>query len=155
MKKGILFCAFFGFLAFFFHFTHFVINQSYSLPYKYFIVFKGIEAFRDDFVSIKGHKPLYIEGDIGFVKRLIGLPGDSIVVKQDRCFVNHRFVGFIRKTAREGTDLRPVSFKKIPQGYVFVMGDSWDSYDSRYASFGLVKKEHLQGKAFPLWRMSS
>jgi conjugative transfer signal peptidase TraF len=155
MKKGILASVFFGFLAFFFHCTHFIINQSFSLPYKYFIVFKGIETFKNDFVSIKGHRPLYVEGEIGFVKRLVGVSGDSIVVKQNRCFVDHKFVGFIRKKTREGRDLRPINFKKVPQGYVFVIGDSWDSYDSRYASFGLVKKEHVQGKAFPLWRISS
>lgn len=95
-----------------------------------------------------------------FVKRVIGLPGDVIEIKEKEVYVNGKKLiepyvvhsdnwdtGFPRD------EYGPV---KIPPESLFVLGDNRDSSeDSRY--WGYVPKENIIGKAFliywPPWRI--
>lgn len=51
-------------------------------------------------------------------------------------------------TLKLGRPLTPLISQVIPQGYVFVAASASGSFDSRYAEFGLVKFEHLQGRTW-------
>lgn len=89
-----------------------------------------------------------------YVKRLIGLPGDTIEVKDDILYLNgiatnepyleplkNEFNG----TFTENFNLRnTIGIETIPEGFYFVMGDNRPgSGDSR--QFGLVPIESVQG----------
>ena len=83
------------------------------------------------------------------VKRIIGLPGESIEYKHDKLYVNGKVVEdeFASITDRFSIE-KLYKTKKIPNGYYFVMGDNRNvSLDSRDKRLGFVKKEDIVGKA--------
>lgn len=84
-----------------------------------------------------------------FIKRIIAIPGDSVVVTSEGTFINGEKQ--IETFVTHGSD-RPASTTLKADEY-FVMGDNREvSYDSR--SWGILKKEHIQGRVifrlFPL-----
>ena len=88
--------------------------------------------------------------DRATIKRVIGLPGDSISVWDGVLRVN----GEPRRESYVDYELTDSTFfgpEEIPAGYVFVMGDNRiNSEDSR--TFGPVPEEDLRGRAFlRLW----
>ncbi|WXR61345.1 signal peptidase I [Peptostreptococcaceae bacterium AGR-M142] len=80
------------------------------------------------------------------IKRVIGLPGDHIVVENGDVYVNDLKLdeNYINGDYTQG-DVDVV----IPENHLFAMGDNRpNSLDSRSSSVGLVDKEELVGKAF-------
>ena len=94
-----------------------------------------------------------------FIKRIIGLPGEHIMVKDETLFVNGEEVEelFLAERMEEmeshqvltrDFDLKslPGGHETIPDGYVLVLGDNRnDSTDSR--SLGLISMDQIVGKA--------
>ena len=82
------------------------------------------------------------------VKRIIGLPGETLEYKDGFLYINGKrthddFVNFTRDFTLEDVTGK----KKIPEGYYFVMGDNRrNSLDSRDPRVGLVKKSDIIGK---------
>jgi signal peptidase I len=91
--------------------------------------------------------------DKELVKRVIGLPGDSVQGKDGSVYINdHKLVEPYVRAACHGTE----SFAKIsvPEDKIFVMGDNrCDSYDSRF--FGPISQKLVVGRAFArIWPFS-
>ena len=116
-----------------------------------------------------------LDPSLNFIKRVVGLPGDSVVYRGKKLFINGAEVARIdggefsfgsppRAAARRlealgdtphailldpqalGRDSRAL----VPPGHYFVMGDNRDhSNDSRYWRF--VPEDHVVGKAFFIW----
>ncbi len=85
-----------------------------------------------------------------FVKRLIGLPGETVEVRLERgdgyVFVNGRKLDepYIGEGRRSGEEFGPV---KVPENGYFMMGDNRSqSCDSR--EWGSVPRDNLIGKVF-------
>ncbi|PGZ98598.1 signal peptidase I [Bacillus pseudomycoides] len=90
------------------------------------------------------------------VKRVIGLPGDTIEYKNDVLYVNGKAVAepYLDEYKKQlsGGQLTPdftleeiTGKKTVPEGYVFVLGDNRQvSKDSR--AFGFVSEEQIVGK---------
>jgi signal peptidase I len=97
-----------------------------------------------------------LEEDRYLVKRVIGLPGDSIEVKEGMLYRNGKMVmeEYINTQIEDG-NYGPVM---VQPGTVFVMGDNRHrnaSRDSRYESVGLVSFAQIDGKVeLILWRPS-
>jgi len=98
-----------------------------------------------------------------FIKRVIGLPGETLEMKNKRIYINGKpldepYVHFIEPPQSPSayaevvsSDLRerygPIT---IPAGKYFMMGDNRDnSEDSRY--WGLLSQDDVKGKAVMIY----
>lgn len=89
--------------------------------------------------------------DIEFIKRIIGLPGDTIMIKSEEIYVNGRQLHENYISAKtplwEGGFIKDGEEKIVPQDKLFVMGDNRPrSSDSR--EFGFVDIESIIGQVF-------
>ena len=101
--------------------------------------------------------------EIDFVKRVIGLPGETISIENKRIFVNGERLDepyVVHDDAHvypsseflpEGHRLRDqMQSFNVPEGQYFVMGDNRDhSSDSRY--WGTVPRTMIKGRAFMVY----
>ena len=85
-----------------------------------------------------------------FIKRVIGLPGETIEIKENVVYIEGEPLDepYLTEEARSSNgDLEPTT---VPDGEVFVMGDNrGNSADSRYG-LGTVPLDLVIGKAFVL-----
>jgi len=84
-----------------------------------------------------------------FIKRVIGVPGDTIEIKDGRVFVNGELQNekYIFEQTRGSYPLATV-----PAGHIFVMGDNRNnSEDSRFNDVGFVPYELIKGKAIVIF----
>ncbi len=88
--------------------------------------------------------------DVDFVKRVIGLPGDVVEVREGYAIVNgvpldEPYVKLAERGRHGSTGPR-----RVPAGHYFVMGDNRDnSNDSRV--WGFVPRSVIKGRAFFVW----
>ena len=92
-----------------------------------------------------------------FIKRLIGLPGDRVEVRNKTVYINdqpliepytqHIDPNVLPHQSQPRDNLGPLT---VPADSYFVMGDNRDqSLDSRF--WGFVKREKIKGKAFLIY----
>ncbi|MBP9758290.1 signal peptidase I [Candidatus Dojkabacteria bacterium] len=87
-----------------------------------------------------------------FIKRVIGLPGDEIEIKDGYVYVNSRKI----KEDYIPSDVMTRSFDRgegmvniVPENRFFLMGDNRDnSQDSRFNIIGFVHRDYIKGKVF-------
>ncbi|MBP9815997.1 signal peptidase I [Candidatus Woesebacteria bacterium] len=89
--------------------------------------------------------------DIDFIKRIIGLPGDKIMVEEGQVYLNgspltEKYI-LGNTQVHEGGFLRSGQAVTVPTGHLFVMGDNRArSSDSR--TFGPIPQQDIIGKVF-------
>jgi type IV secretory pathway protease TraF len=105
MKKGGFIILILGALGVFFYKTTLAVKQSSSVPYSYFLILKGMEAKKGEFVSFKNHRPSYVPSSLPLIKRLVGVAGDPIEIKGSQCFVAGIKVGSLRQKTKQGQTL--------------------------------------------------
>ncbi len=87
-----------------------------------------------------------------FSKRIVGLPGDTVMLKDGQLYINGRILdesAYLDNSmyTNGGDFLKEGESKEIPEGEYFVCGDNrTHSSDSR--TFGSISKEDIKGKAW-------
>jgi signal peptidase I len=88
-----------------------------------------------------------------FVKRVVGLPGDRVEIKDGLVRINGRPLHEVYPTALPGGDRACASNygpEVVPRGAVFVLGDNrCNSEDSRF--FGFVPIKNIVGRALAVY----
>lgn len=118
--------------------------QDRVMVNKFIYLFK--KPAHGDVVVFK--PPAIIGQHEDFIKRIIGLPGDTIEVKEGKVFRNGK--ALIEPYIKEAPNYEygPV---KVPANALFVMGDNRNqSYDSHLWN-GWLTYDHLKGKAFMIY----
>jgi signal peptidase I len=147
-----------------------------NLQDKEFVFLNKIASYkRGDVVVFDARQedPRIADGEKDYVKRIIGVPGDTVAYRNGNLYVNGKQVNqdFISASERkEGTGMsfgttwslktlssgnnwqaKDRNHTTVPKGEYFVMGDHRSvSNDGRY--FGFVDKKHITGKVVvPFW----
>ena len=100
-----------------------------------------------------------MEPERDFIKRVIGLPGETLELKKKVVYINGQplkedYVHFLVPIGAGGLeamdkrdDYGPVT---VPEGYYFAMGDNRDnSQDSRW--WGFLSRDYIKGKALMVY----
>lgn len=99
-------------------------------------------------------KPNGNENSHYYIKRVVGLPGETLQIIDGKLQILDekqeavRWEEVVKTEAIEyaGVAAEPI---KLDSDEYFVLGDNWNfSEDSRYADIGNVKKEDIEGKAW-------
>lgn len=84
-----------------------------------------------------------------YVKRIIGLPGETVQIKGSKIYINNKVLKehYGKEPIEDpGRAAKPI---KLKNDEYFVMGDNRNiSKDSRYPSVGNVKRANIGGKVF-------
>ena len=105
---------------------------------------------------------------VNYVKRVIGMPGDTVEYKDDQLYINGEAVAesYLNQYKKEWQDagntepltedftLEEVTGQTtVPDNTYFVLGDNRQvSKDSRFKEVGFIPKENIIGKAkFSIW----
>lgn len=122
------------------------------------IAVRNFTPKRNDVVALIAPKAANdVPGSV-YIKRVIGLPGDKLVSKNDKMYVNGKLISEpylnnkYKKADNDAGQTYTTNFTvKVPKGYYWVMGDHRDiSRDSHI--FGPVKRKNLMGKVvFRYW----
>lgn len=108
------------------------------------------EVRRGDIVVFKFPE----EPEKDYIKRVIGLPGDTLEIRNRQVFINGQPLSEPYKIHRnpKGLNFDQDDFPPthVPENALFCMGDNRDnSRDSR--SWGFVPRDNLKGRAFMVW----
>lgn len=116
------------------------LGYRYGSPKRGDIIVLKVKEGENNFVGIPDPT------EVDFIKRVIGLPGETVDIKEDGVYINGKKLDepYTKgKTLPKSTIKFP---KVIDEGKVFVMGDNRErSSDSR--DIGLINISDIRGKA--------
>ena len=88
-------------------------------------------------------------GKESYIKRVIGLPGDHIEIKDGKVYINDAELDepYLQPEVTTNVELNQYHDLVVPENCVFVMGDNRDhSTDSR--AFGCIPLDKIEGKVW-------
>lgn len=126
-------------------------NNDVGLTDRVFYKLFGINRF-DIIVIDRG-------GDVYYVKRVIGLPGETIIYYQsedgDKLYINNKYIKeqFLTNEAKDKTCIATsnlcVTGVTLGKNEYYVLGDNRsNSLDSRFESIGNIKYSDIIGRGF-------
>ena len=101
--------------------------------------------------------PYRYEENTYYIKRIIGLPGETVEIREGQVYINGSLLEEDYGNARmenAGTAAEPI---RLGEDEYFVLGDNRNhSEDSRYPKVGLIHRADIVGRAWiRIWPLSS
>lgn len=91
----------------------------------------------------RGDVILFQTPDGVFLKRIVGLPGESVELVNGHVFIDSRPLDESEYVTVYAGDMAPLA---VPEGSLFVLGDNREQmYDSRLESVGCIPFEQIEG----------
>lgn len=137
--------------------SNLVISYGESISGKVFLKASVDSLNKNDYVIVQtSPDDIFSKGSL-ITKKVVCSPGDVLEVVGYDYYCNLEYLGRAKLKSKTGipvTPYNPCGFGitckyVIPEKFYFVMGESKDSYDSRY--FGLVPKEKIVAKLHKIW----
>ena len=124
-------------------------SYGLKIPFTDKYLYKGDDPARGDVIIF----PYPNNPDVDYIKRVVGIPGDVIEVRNKQFYRNGQPVRESYAIHSDPDGIEPVRDNygpiTVPPGKYFVMGDNRDnSMDSRF--WGLVDRDAIKAKA---WRI--
>lgn len=127
--------------------AHFRLNASHSLPQTLFLAVNSSCPFEKGNIVSIDHP--YLKLTVG--KIIAGIPGDRILINDQTLFINDKEIGKIQTTSKSGKTYTAIHEGFIDQGCYFVYTPHPESFDSRYAEFGLIREEWIAEVLWPIF----
>ena len=105
---------------------------------------KAVYEERQNFLDVINKDFLEVD-KISLIKRVIGLPGDHIQIKDGSVYLNGKKLEESYISSEVSTESFILNDFTVPEGYYFMMGDNRErSSDSR--TLGCIPKNKLEGR---------
>ncbi len=136
---------------------YFMASNSHNLVwnltesvYFHFAYYEDGPIDKGEYVEFEFSHPIVREGEtVRLTKRVACMPGDVLTTKGRYLFCNDKFLGEALPKTESGKLLDAFVLNDvIPEGFVYLSGDSENSFDSRY--WGLMDISNLH-RVVPLW----
>ena len=85
--------------------------------------------------------------NVSFIKRVIGLPGDAVKIRDGRVYVNDRQIDSLAGETPPAAPFGPVI---VEPGRLFMLGDNLGAGDDSRV-WGTVPERNLEGRAWLVW----
>ena len=127
-----------------------------TLPYPtYLLIDRAAIEFEQPYRGevIMFHHPPHSTKDDPLLKRIIGLPGDTVVIKDSKVYINNKPLSEPYLKVKTLGNFGPYH---VPKNSYFVMGDNRNnSFDSRYWQDHYVPRANIIGRVdavlWPVW----
>ncbi|PID74036.1 MAG: signal peptidase I [Desulfobacterales bacterium] len=128
-------------------------SYGIKIPFTHIMIMEFAPPERGDIIVFEFPD----DPDKDFIKRVMGVPGDTIEIRDKQLFVNDRPANYPQAVFKD-INILPGALQRrdnmpkltVPAGKLFVMGDNRDrSYDSRF--WGTVDIAAVRGKAFMIY----
>ena len=135
---------------------HILVNKfiyGIKIPFSQKTLFPVSKPKHDDMIVF-----IYpVDKSKDFIKRVIGLPGDTIEIFDRKILINGKpykdsygYYSNRKKDPRHSLEEAHYGPIHVPENHLFVMGDNrYNSYDSRF--WGYVPLKSVKGKAFIIY----
>ena len=105
---------------------------------------------------VRGDMISFRTADGAFIKRIVGLPGETVEIAGGRVYINSSPLDESAYANQFLGDAAPVT---VPEGSVYVLGDNRRKvYDSRLSSIGCIPYDRIDGvlrfRVFPIARFT-
>lgn len=151
----LLICIIISFIATIYLRNKIYINNSPRVPVGFYLKKEQDIYFKDNIVFFKvpdnvrrflKELNLIKEENKYILKKIGGVEGDHIVIKDKKLYINDVFIYEVIEHTFHKIPLNPIENLDyiLKEDEYFLIGDLKESYDSRY--FGVVKKEQIEEK---------
>jgi len=133
--------------------NHTALSPTDSLRHRLFFkkaAVAGKTYQQGDYVTFDVEHPLEKGKVISIIKRVACIEGDTLTIRDREYYCNGKYLGLAKEKNIKGQPTNPWKEEgQIGKGWAFVIGDSPDSYDSRY--YGPISLDRIKEQLWAIW----